>query len=550
MLVASICTMVLRSIDKIFVGELSQYCFLAHNPAELWPRLIKVLLVQFFWPIANFVYEWAAAAVSLSSALAIRQQAFPFALRNSACDAGYLKEVLDVEVSGLTSMISSVFQAVLGVLVYGTFVSRLLLRQKHPGLQRVLFMLFVTVSVGVVGAMWMARAKITPLTDKEKDVRRSVATTLNAEMDFADETRAYDVIDERSETLNTGFRDVGNASLRAAVWTQGWRMMDAWRQNAVFFVIYYMVGSLVMDKSVGFGVYHALFGLALNFAMSLKGCLEGFTRVDQARKTWRDINKLCVPDEHKPHVGARAAAQTHDLTVKNLTVTESKKAVVQDVSFELRRGQVTALVGASGAGKSSLLRFLAGLSVTTSGSARFGGKELVDFRDKAEAIAWLPQAPGLLPGSIQDNIVLHKEVDEGRLHDCLKQAAASELESRLNEDALGTKKNERRSKLSGGEKQRLALARVLYREPVVMLLDEPTSALDAKAERVVFDNLREIAETKNVAILMVTHKLTLSEQAHNLLVMANGTIVQEGDHKTLSEDVSGAYSQLVQQARI
>lgn len=201
------------------------------------------------------------------------------------------------------------------------------------------------------------------------------------------------------------------------------------------------------------------------------------------------------------------------IDIRNVTYESFFK--VDDMT--IRSGELTVCIGSSGSGKTTLLKLIVKLIEQDSGTIAYQGKDIreIDTVRLRRRIAFLPQKAYLFPGTISDNLnvglTYHGiEKDERDLSDVL---ARVELKKRLDEPA---------KHLSGGEAQRLALARVLLLDPEVFLLDEPSSALDPESERVMMDVLKDVNEKQNKTILMVTHRYEIAKEYAHRIVSIGG----------------------------
>jgi subfamily B ATP-binding cassette protein MsbA len=217
--------------------------------------------------------------------------------------------------------------------------------------------------------------------------------------------------------------------------------------------------------------------------------------------------------------------------------------VLHDVEFEVRRGEVVALVGASGGGKSTTLDLLSRFYDPTSGRVTIDG---VDLRE-----ATLASVRGQLGVVSQETILFHDSVRANiaygmngvplsRVEDAARAAHAHDFIARL-PDAYDTLIGDRGVLLSGGERQRLAIARALLRNPPILLLDEATSALDTESERLVQEALERLMRDRTV--LVIAHRLSTVQHADRILVFDSGRIVQQGRHEELLAG-SGPYRRL------
>ena len=222
---------------------------------------------------------------------------------------------------------------------------------------------------------------------------------------------------------------------------------------------------------------------------------------------------------------------------------EPDRPVLRDVSFEMRRGEVVALVGSSGAGKSTAMDLLARFYDPGAGRLTFDG---VDLRDATVAslraqLGIVTQETILFHDTVHNNIVYGSpRASAPEVREAARSAHALEFIERL---PLGfdTVIGERGAKLSGGERQRLAIARALLRNPPILLLDEATSSLDTESERLVQDALERLMRERTV--LVIAHRLSTVQHADRILVMDRGAIVATGTHAELL-DRDGVYRRL------
>ena len=211
------------------------------------------------------------------------------------------------------------------------------------------------------------------------------------------------------------------------------------------------------------------------------------------------------------------------------------------ISFEIKSNQHTALVGPSGAGKTSLVNAILGF-LPYEGSLTINGVErtqldLADWRGK---ISWVGQNPLLVHGTIRENITLGKnDVSEDEIQKALKESYASEF---VEQRGLDYPISDRSGGLSVGQAQRIALARAMMQNGEFWLLDEPTASLDARSERLVMTGLSNQIEGKTS--LMVTHQLQPLKNVSQILVMENGLIVQQDSFSVLSNQ-EGLFKQML-----
>jgi ATP-binding cassette subfamily C protein CydD len=235
------------------------------------------------------------------------------------------------------------------------------------------------------------------------------------------------------------------------------------------------------------------------------------------------------------------------LSVRNLSFTYegAERAAIANVSFELGKGEIVAIVGPSGAGKSTMLDLILGFARPNEGEVRIGDAFALDSSVAAqwrEQIAYVSQHPHLFHGSIMDNLLLAKPTaSTAEVRRAVKLARADLFIDRL-PNGLDTVVGEDAQGLSGGEAQRLALARAFLRDSSLLLLDEPTAHLDAESEQLIQEALTTLLSTRSA--LIVAHRLNTVTQANRIVVLDRGSIVQMGDHRQLLAE-SGLYRQLL-----
>ncbi len=218
------------------------------------------------------------------------------------------------------------------------------------------------------------------------------------------------------------------------------------------------------------------------------------------------------------------------LTAQNLGVTLGGRAVLRDVSLSLSSGHLVALVGPNGAGKTTLLRALAGL-LPSQGEVHVGGKPLssLRLRERARRFAYLPQGHVVhWPLPVRDIVALgrtpHGATDPARLN----AKDAEPVQRAMQATDVAGLSERRVTELSGGERSRVALARVLAVEAPVMLADEPTASLDPRYQIDVMTNLRNAADG-GMLVIVVTHDLGLAARfADTVLVLSEGRLVAQG----------------------
>jgi ATP-binding cassette subfamily B protein len=240
------------------------------------------------------------------------------------------------------------------------------------------------------------------------------------------------------------------------------------------------------------------------------------------------------------------AAGGGDASVRFEHVTFSydpKRTILHDISFEIPAGKTVAVVGPSGSGKSTLARLLFRFYDVQQGAIVIAGQSIKDVTQASvrQAIGIVPQDTVLFNDTVEYNIAYGKP---GATRAQVEEAArAARIHAFINASPKGydTMVGERGLKLSGGEKQRVAIARTLLKNPTILIFDEATSALDSANERAIQTELQSVAQNKTT--LVIAHRLSTVVDAHEILVMDAGRILERGTHAELLA-ANGRYAQM------
>jgi len=282
-------------------------------------------------------------------------------------------------------------------------------------------------------------------------------------------------------------------------------------------------GKMTIGTLVAFMAYHTRLLSPVQNMMGLSANLAA------ARVSVRRIFEILdAPPDVIEHSGALPLAPIRDrIVLENVTLRHDREGILKGVSCEIEAGTFCAILGPSGAGKSTIADLLVRFLDPDSGRITADGADLREFRldDLRREIVLVDQTPHLFNSSIAENISYSRpDAPRAEIEAAGRQAGLDEMIQRLPE-GYDTKTGERGLALSAGERQRIALARALLRNPSVLILDEPTSALDAETERLVAQNLRQSLRGRTV--IVITHRPALAEIADTVLHLRDGRIVTE-----------------------
>lgn len=219
---------------------------------------------------------------------------------------------------------------------------------------------------------------------------------------------------------------------------------------------------------------------------------------------------------------------TIDELKKTFTNGEVEEEVLKGISMTLQEGEITALVGASGSGKSTILTIAAGLQRASDGQVLFQGENMTDMSQeqirkiRASEFGFVFQSSHLVPFlTVEEQLMLMLDVSETKMN---KREQKEEVEKTLQLVDMGHRKDAYPASLSGGEKQRVAIARAIIHKPKMLFADEPTASLDSKRSKDVMTLIRELTKTLNITTLMVTHDEEMLPYADHIITMKDGLV--------------------------
>ena len=301
------------------------------------------------------------------------------------------------------------------------------------------------------------------------------------------------------------------------------------------------LGDLVLVNTLMIQLYIPLNFLGVIYR-EIKQALTDMDRMFSLLNTEKEIAD--VPNAQPLHVSNQGRGP--DVRFENVSFHyEAKREILKDISFNIPAGTITAVVGQSGAGKSTLARLLFRFYDVQSGKILIDDQNIVDVTQSSlrKAIGIVPQDTVLFNDTIGYNIAYgNPSASIEEVHEAARAAQIDRFIKHL-PDGYDTQVGERGLKLSGGEKQRVAIARTLLKKPAMLIFDEATSALDSKTERAFQEELLGLA--KNRTTLIIAHRLSTIIHADQILVMEHGQIVERGTHTELLA-IAGRYAEMWQ----
>jgi ATP-binding cassette subfamily B protein len=254
-------------------------------------------------------------------------------------------------------------------------------------------------------------------------------------------------------------------------------------------------------------------------------------------------------EEKPPHpktIGLINNLRFSDISFKHQTASTY---AVKDISFEAKAGETIAFVGPSGSGKTTLVKMLVGLYTPEDGAIFYNeiNAKDIDLTELRQQLGFVTQDAQLFSGTIKDNLLFVKpHATDTEINDVLQKSACQNLLDRA-EKGLDTTIGEGGIKVSGGEKQRLSIARALLRNPRLLLFDEATSALDSITEEEITQTIRSISSKQDQITVLIAHRLSTIMHADRIYVLEQGAIIEQGKHQDLLDEKGLYYAMWRQQ---
>ena len=418
------------------------------------------------------------------------------------------------------------------------------------------FMFFLDLRLGLIAAAvtllaWFIAKGMNKVSLKEAAGRQDQSEHLtDAVLSFAEGIsviKSYNLIGEKSEELTENFRRSRDTSTvferKMTPWTRGLTILYAVGISAIFVLSVWLQqsGSLSLPYLLGvllfvfdlFSPLKALYGEASRLTV-MNAALDRIEAV---------LNEEELPDKGTQHI-SQADSNLPEICFDNVTFAYQDKEVLHDISFSMKKHTMTALVGPSGGGKSTIANLLARLWDVKSGKVTIRGTDIRDvpLSELMEQISMVFQRVYLFQDTIYNNISMGKpDATEEEVYEAAKKARCYDFVMAL-PDGFQTVIGEGGATLSCGEKQRISIARCILKDAPIVILDEATASVDTDNESYIQEAINELVKGKT--LLVIAHRLNTIRQADQILVIADGRISEQGTHDELMEK-AGIYQDFV-----
>lgn len=321
----------------------------------------------------------------------------------------------------------------------------------------------------------------------------------------------------------------------------GWAIFQIFQVVCLGFTGFLAIKGTVMPGDIT--LYQSYFATIVSQVSSLMSLIP---TIAKGIESVNSIGEVLLEDDIEQNEGKEIIKDIYgEFDFKDVTFRYNNidRPVLHNLNLHVDKGETIALVGESGAGKSTILNLVIGFNLVNSGEVLIDGHNMkdIDLRSYRKYLAVVPQTSILFSGTIRDNITYGVDnVDEATLDEIVKAANLTDLINSL-PDGLDTMVGEHGGKLSGGQRQRISIARALIRNPKVIVLDEATSALDSISEKLIQEALNNL--TKDRTTFIVAHRLSTIKDADKIAVIADGHCVEYGTYDELM-NLKGEFYQM------
>ena len=349
--------------------------------------------------------------------------------------------------------------------------------------------------------------------------------------------KSLGLVKQEIKRLNNTTEKILGLELRKVKYIRSLSFIQGTAVNFLRTCIMFIMLYLIFQKEISIGqMFSLMFYSFFIFGplQELGNVINTFREAEVSLANFKAIMEM--PKEPKP-AHPKIISTVTKLTFDKVSFQHqsAKTKAIQEISFEVNAGQTVAFVGPSGSGKTTLVKLLVGLYRPQSGQIRYNEvpENEIDLDTLREKIGFVTQDTQLFAGSIRENLLfVNPGAPDAQCMEVLEKAACQNLLARADK-GLDTVIGEGGVKVSGGEKQRLSIARALLRKPNLLVFDEATSALDSLTEEEINETIKKIAHGDLHITIMIAHRLSTIMHADKIVVLEKGLVIEEGKHEDL-----------------
>jgi ATP-binding cassette subfamily B protein len=455
---------------------------------------------------------------------------------------GKLQKVRQDSEKLITSFISIFFQSIVGIIFVVIYA------MKVHWMIAPLFLLTVPALAFISNLL---SKKIKTISKVILGETTSLAGSTTESLRNIELVKGLGLADQEIDRLNGTTRKILNLELRKVKYIRSLSFVQGTTVNFLRTCLIFLLYFLLFRDSITLGqVMTLMFYSFFIFGplQEMGNVIAAYREAQASLKNFEDI--LNTPVEPRPEDPA-CIESLHTFRFEKVSFKHKggQRNTLTDISFDVKKGETIAFVGPSGAGKSTMVKLLIGLYRPKSGTIFYNDKDGkdVDMTSLRNQLGIVTQDTHLFAGSIRENLLfVNPSATDEEITHALNRACCQKLLARA-ENGLDTVIGEGGIKISGGEKQRLSIARALLRNPNLLILDEATSALDSITEEEITDTIKRIHDEQSIITIVIAHRLSTVMHADRIFVLEQGNIIEQGNHDSLVEEKGLYYAMWRQQ---
>lgn len=441
---------------------------------------------------------------------------------------GILQKVRTDSEKFITSFISILFSslvAMIFVVVYSLTVS-----------YKVTLVYFASVPI-IAGTSWLLSRKIKTVQKNIVKETTSLAGSTTESLRNIELVKSLGLAKQEIGRLNNTTYKILGLELKKVKYVRGMSFLQGTTVNFIRSVMVVILLILIFDNEISAGKYFTFLFYSFFLFTPLQELGNVIIAFREAEVSLINFNRILnLPKEARPE-NPVLIGRLNNLSFGNVSFrhqTASRNAL-NDISFDASNGKTIAFVGPSGSGKTTLVKLLVGLYQPKEGEVLYNGipSTSINMNELREKIGFVTQDTQLFSGTIRENLLfVRPDATDEECMMVLQKAACQSLLDRADK-GLDTVIGEGGVKVSGGEKQRLSIARALLRQPDILVFDEATSSLDSITEEEITETIRDISVVKNHITILIAHRLSTIMHADKIYVLEKGNVVESGRHEEL-----------------